>query len=72
MANMTLSIPEKLYREMSVHSELKWSNVARQAFEKKLQELHWMDQVLAKSELSETHAARIGHALKGGIRKRFG
>ncbi len=71
MANMTLAIPERLHKEMMLHSELKWSDVARQAFEKKINELHWVDKMLNKSTLTEKDADEIGHNIKGEIRKRF-
>lgn len=71
LVNMTLSVPDDLYREMSFHSELKWSDVARQAFEKKVRELHWMDDALKNSRFTEDDAERIGHSLKKEIRKRF-
>ncbi|MBS3108851.1 hypothetical protein J4409_03180 [Candidatus Woesearchaeota archaeon] len=71
MANMTLAIPEKLHKEMMAHSELKWSDVARQAFEKKIRELHWMEKLLSKSTLTESDAEEIGHKIKHEIRKRF-
>ncbi|MBI4918780.1 hypothetical protein HY837_02540 [archaeon] len=71
MVNMTLSIPEQLHKEMMFHSELKWSDVARQAFEKKIKELHWMNKVLEKSKLTEEDAERIGHKIKKEIAKRF-
>ena len=71
MVNMTLSIPEDLHKEMLAHSELKWSEIARQAFEKKIRELHWIDEVVKKSGLTEEDAERIGHKIKGEIRKRF-
>lgn len=66
MVTMTVSIPEVIYNEMQIHSELKWS-----AFEKKIKELHWADKVLAKSRLTETEADKISHSIKRGIRKRF-
>lgn len=68
---MTLSIPEDLYKKMMAHSELKWSDVARQAFEKKVRELHWMDEILKNSQISEEDAERIGHDVKARMRKRF-
>lgn len=68
---MTLSVPDQLRKEMLVHSEIKWSDIARQAFEKKVQELHWMDKVLKNSTLTEEDAERIGHKIKHQIRKRF-
>ncbi|MEK6863646.1 MAG: hypothetical protein AABW53_03030 [Nanoarchaeota archaeon] len=71
MTNMTLSIPKELHREMAAHSEIRWSDVARQAFEKKVEELHWMDKVLEKSALTEKDAEEIGHKIKHEIRKRF-
>jgi hypothetical protein len=71
MVNMTLSIPEKLHKEMQSHSEIKWSDVARQSFEKKVKELHWMDKVLEKSTLTQKDVDRLGHQLKKDLRKRF-
>lgn len=71
MVNMTLSIPEKLHKEMTGHSEIKWSDVARQAFEMKVKELHWMDHVLKNSSFTEENAEKIGHKVKHEINKRF-
>ena len=71
MANMTLSIPEALHKEIKAHTEIKWSEVARQAFEKKVKELHCMDVILQKSTLTQEDANEIGHKLKREINKRF-
>ena len=68
---MTLSIPEELHKEMNIHSEIRWSDVARQAFERKVRELHWMDKMLEKSSLTERDAEEIGHKIKREVRKRF-
>ena len=38
MTNMTLAIPEDLHSIMKKHSDVKWSEVARQAIEKKARE----------------------------------
>ncbi len=35
MVNMTLAIPEQLHKTMKKHSEIKWTEVARQAIERK-------------------------------------
>ena len=40
MPNITLSLPEPLYTRMREFSWVKWSEVARAAFEAKLEELH--------------------------------
>jgi len=71
MPNMTLSIPEFLHKEMLQHSEVRWSDIARQAFEKRVKELHWIDTLLDKSQLTEKDAERIGHKIKHEMRKRF-
>lgn len=71
MVNMTLSIPEELYKEMQAHAEFKWSEIAREAFEKKIKELHWIDHILRNSELTEADAERIGHKIKNEMAKRF-
>ena len=71
MTNMTLSVSDDLHKEMQVHSEIKWSDVARQAFEKKVKELHWIDKLLEKSTLTEKDAEEIGHKIKHEMGKRF-
>ncbi len=71
MTNMTLSVPEELHKRMKQHTELKWSDIARQAFEKKVREIELTERLLSKSELTEEDAERIGHKIKGKIRKRF-
>jgi predicted CopG family antitoxin len=71
MPNMTLSIPEELHKKMKRHTELKWSDVARQAFEKKVDEVEFMEKVLSRSKLEEKDAERIGHAIKSKMSKRF-
>jgi len=71
MVNMTLSIPPELHKELVFHSEIRWSEVARQAFEKKIRELHWMDTMVSRSELTQGDVDRIGHKVKHAIRKRI-
>ncbi|MEK6852646.1 MAG: hypothetical protein AABX59_02085 [Nanoarchaeota archaeon] len=71
MSNMTLSIPENLYKKMAKHSELKWSEIARKAFEKKIMEIELLEEALKRSELTENDAERIGHKIKAGIAKRI-
>ncbi|MEW6295267.1 MAG: hypothetical protein AB1467_03140 [Candidatus Diapherotrites archaeon] len=39
MVNMTLAIPEQLHKIMKKHSDIKWTEVARKAIERKTKEL---------------------------------
>lgn len=72
MTNVTLAVPEDLYRIMQKHRDIKWSEVARQAIWSKARKLDLMDKILAKSELTEEDAEKIGHKIKHGIAKRHG
>lgn len=36
MANMTMAVPDELQAKMKKHSEIKWTEVARHAFETKI------------------------------------
>ncbi len=71
MVNITLSVSKELFEEMKAHKELKWSEVARQAIKRKLEEMRSMDKLLGKSGLNESEAEEIGHRIKHEIRKRL-
>lgn len=71
MPNITLTVTEEMYVEMKRHKELKWSDIARQAFKKKLYEIELMEKLLSESELTEEDAEAIGHKIKHEIRKRL-
>lgn len=71
MANITLTVSKEMYREMKKHKYLKWSAVARQAFQRRLAEIKMMDKMLSKSKMTEEDAEIIGHKIKHEIRKRL-
>lgn len=71
MVNITLSVSEELHKKMKKHTELKWSDIARLAFEKKLLELDLVDEMLKNSRFTEKDAEIIGHKIKAKIRKRL-
>ncbi len=71
MVNITLSVSEQLYKKMKEHTELKWSDIARIAFEKKLLELDLVERMLKNSHLTEKDAETIGNRVKAQIRKRL-
>ena len=67
MTNMTLAVPEDLYRIMEKHKEIKWSEVARQAIWDKARKIELMDKILSKSKLTEKDALELGRKIKEGI-----
>lgn len=70
MANLTLSVPEDLYQEMKKHPEIRWSEVARQALAKKLQDLRRLDTLLRDSELRDSDVEELGRKVKEGVWKK--
>lgn len=53
MANVTVSVNDDLKEKMSQHPEINWSEIARQAFKNKLDDLELMEQITSKSQLTE-------------------
>jgi len=54
MVNVTVSIPESLYRKMKKFSEVKWSEVVRKALADYIMRLEVMERgVMSSDELSE-------------------
>jgi len=72
MTNMTLAIPEELRQVMKKHNEIKWSEIARQALWTQARKVELMDKILARSELTEEDAEKIGHKIKHEIAKKHG
>ncbi len=72
MVNMTLAVPDDLYRIMRKHREIKWSEIARQAIWDYARKLELMDSILSKSKLTEEDALEIGKKIKHEIAKKHG
>ena len=58
MVNMTLAIPKEMHAKMQEHKEIKWTEVVRQAVEKKLKELQFENK--AWKEYGQKHAVERG------------
>ncbi|MCP8322469.1 MAG: hypothetical protein H3Z52_16250, partial [archaeon] len=71
MVNVTLAVPEELYRIMKRHPEIKWSEVARQAMWEYARKLELLDKIVSKSKLSEKEALEISELVKRGIAERY-
>ena len=71
MVSMTLAIPKELKKEMELHPEIKWSEVARAAIKRKLQILKEMDRILANSKLTEEDAIVLGRKITKKVAKKF-
>ena len=67
MANITLSVPEKLHKKIKKHPEVKWSEVARQAIAEYIEKLELINKLTIESRLTEQDAREISEKIKHGI-----
>lgn len=72
MANITLSIPDELHEKMKEHNEMRWSEVARQAIQKKIEDLELLDSIAKKSKLTRKDALRISKSIDMNVAKKLG
>ena len=71
MVNITLSIPNELHELVKKHSEIKWSEIARRAMWIEARKLDLMDNLTAKSKLTEKDIEELDHKIKAGLLKRY-
>ena len=71
MPNMTLSLPEDVYRIVKAHNEVRWSEIARRAIEEYARKIALMNAMTHESELSEEDIMALDHKVKAGIRKHY-
>jgi hypothetical protein len=68
MVNITLSVDANLYERMKARSEYKWSEVARQAIEQKLEDAQLIDDLKsikkAKAEHNQSKTISFKQAIK--------
>lgn len=71
MANITLSIPDDLHQKMKNFSEVKWSEVARKAIQKKVSDLEMLDKLTSKSKLTEKDVEEISDKINKSLAKKL-
>lgn len=71
MANVTLSVPDNVHKEMKRFSEIRWSEVARKAIIEKLETLMMAEKLASKSKLTERDVEEFSKKLKRGAAKKF-
>lgn len=70
MANITLSIPDDLKKKMEKHSEIKWSQVARNAIEKRINDLELLEKLTSKSKLTEEDVEKISKIINKEVARK--
>lgn len=71
MPNLTIAIPEELKKELSEFKVINWSEVAREAFEKKVIQLRILESFSKESEFTQEDALRLGRKVNEAMSKRF-
>lgn len=71
MVTMTLAVPEELKHRMEAFPEMNWSEVARQAFFQRLNDLEFLKRFKAKSSLSEEDALKLGAEVSKKLSKKY-
>ena len=70
MANITLSIPNEVQKEMRHFSEVRWSEVARKAILERLETLRLAEKLAKKSKLTEKDINDFSRKIKSSATKR--
>ena len=68
---MTLSIPEELAKKMKMFREIRWSEIARAAIERRIDDLETMNKIASKSKLTKKDVEEISKKIKSAAAKRF-
>jgi predicted CopG family antitoxin len=71
MANITLSIPKELFRKMKTFREIRWSEVARQAIKKRIEDLEIMNKIASKSKLTKDDVKEMSKRIRASASKKF-
>lgn len=71
MPNLTIAIPEELRKKLSEFKIINWSEVAREAFEKKIVQLRVLESFSKDSELTQEDALKLGRKVNEALSKRF-
>ena len=71
MANITVSVEDDLKNKMEKYPEINWSEVARQSFKEKLEDLELMDKLTSKSELTKEDVDEISEKIDSKVAERL-
>ena len=71
MPTVTVNVDEKLKAQMETHPEINWSEVARTAFEEKIDDLELMKQLSSESELTESDIEALAELIDSNVAQRL-
>ena len=71
MPNMTLSLPEDVYKIVKNHKEVRWSEIARRAIEDYAKKIALLNAMTAQSDLTEEDIMTLDTKVKSGIQQHY-
>ena len=71
MTTLTLAVPEEIKKKMDSFPEMNWSEVARQAFMQKIEDMEFLRKFKEKSKLTEADALRLGKEVNKGVNNKL-
>ena len=71
MTTMTLAVPAELKHKMDSFPEMNWSEVARQAFVQKIEDMEFLRKFKTKSKLTDADASRLGKEISKAVSDRL-
>lgn len=71
MPTMTLAVPDELKKKMEKFPEMNWSEVARNAFKQKVEDMEFIKRFKENSTLTEEDALRLGKEVSRAVSERL-
>ena len=71
MTTLTLAVPDEMKKKMDSFPEMNWSEVARQAFMQKIEDMEFLRKFKEKSKLTESDAMRLGKEVSKEVSKKL-
>ena len=71
MVNMTITVPKEMKNDLDLFPEINWSEVARQAFREKIEDLKFLLEYKKNSKMTEEDTIRLGKEVNRSLHKRY-
>jgi len=68
--NLTLALDDTTADKMELFKEVKWSEIARQAILKRIEQLEILDKILSKSKLDQQGIKEISNLIEKNVREK--
>lgn len=69
MVNFTVAIPDELKKKLDRYPEMNWSEVARQAWKEKAEQMELLNRITAKSKATDKDVEELSRKIKAGMAK---